>query len=367
MSEQEMQFADPDWKPPAQRNTRQDGANTYAPRPVNDTGFETSQQPGNSSYWQGYQGPLRQEQPYYAPPASRQMPPSAAGSARRRSRWWIWVIVLIIVFSMIGGMSRSFHDESPYPQHFPGGQYQYPQQQTSTYDLTNVSQVQINDPSGSVQLQADTTNSNEVQVQSDSPDAGSPQQVGNTLTITLNSSPDGSPSVVTLPAGMTISLETTVGTIEIDGYNGQVSAKTDSGSITLTGDTLTGSSVISSNSGDISLAQGSLSGTTSLSTTGGSITLDQEALSGQFAAVVAANGGISLNGTLDAKGTYQFTSDQGNIDLTFPADTSMQVHPSTGTGGSYHSDFPRSTGNAPRAALNLKTSSGQLNIHKLTS
>lgn len=365
MSEQEMQFADPDWKPRDQRDTRQDSANTYVPRPVNDNGFETSQQPASSSYWQGYQGSLRQGQPYYAPPASRQMPPSAAGPARRRSRWWILVIILIIVLSMIGGTSRSFRGEPPYQQHFPGGQY--PAQQTSTFDLTNVSQVQINDVSGSIQLQADPTNTNEMQVQSDSPGANSPQQVGNTLTITLNPSPDGSPSVVTLPTGMTVSLETTAGTIEIDGYNGQVSAKTDSGSITLNGDTLAGSSVISSNSGDINLAQGSLSGKTSLSTTGGSITLVQEALSGQFTSVVGASGGISLNGTLDAKGTYQFTSDQGNIDLTLPADTSMQVHPSTGSSGSYHSDFPTSTGKAPRAALNLTTSSGQLNIHKLTS
>ena len=39
MSEQEMQFADPDWKPGGQRNTRRDDANMHVPQPVNDTTF----------------------------------------------------------------------------------------------------------------------------------------------------------------------------------------------------------------------------------------------------------------------------------------------------------------------------------------
>ncbi len=204
-------------------------------------------------------------------------------------------------------------------------------------------------------------------MQGDNADDNLPQLVGNTLTITLSSSLDGSPSVVTLPPGMTVSLETAAGNIEVDSYSGQVSAKTDSGSIALNGDILTGSSVISSNSGDINLAQGSLGGTTSLSTTDGSIALVQEALSGQIAALVGASGGISLNGTLDASGTYQFTTDNGNIDLTLPADTSMQAQTSTGANGSFHSDFPTSMGNAPRAILKLKTTAGEMNIHKENS
>lgn len=268
---------------------------------------------------------------------------------------------------MLGGTSRSFHEQTSYPQQFPGGQYPAPQ--ISTFDLTNVSLVQINDLSGSILLQEGDANSNQVEVQSDTGDPDSPQQEedGGTLTITLNSSQDSSASVVTLPPGMTVSLETTAGAIEVDSYSGQVSAKTDAGSITLNGDTLTGSSVINSNSGDINLAQGSLSGTTSLSTTDGSITLDQETLSGQFVAFTGANGDIRLNGTLDAKGTYQFTTYNGNIDLTLPADTSMQVQTTTGVGGSYHSDFPTSAGNTPRAALHLKTTAGELNIHNENS
>lgn len=365
MSEQEMQFADPDWKPGGQRNTRRDDANMHVPQPVNDTTFETSQYASSPSYEQGYQGPLRQEQPYYAPYASRQMPANPAASTRRRSRWWLWAIILIIVLSMIGGTSRSFHEQSSFPE--PFRDQHYPAQQASTFDLTGVSQVQINDLSGSIQLQADTSNSNQLAVQSDSEKANSLQRVGSTLMITLNPSPDASASVVTLPPGMTVFLGTSAGTIEVDGYSGQVSAKTDSGSITLNGDTLTGSSVISSNSGDIDLAQGSASGKTSLSTTYGSIALGQEALSGQFAAVAGANGSISLNGMLDPKGTYQFTTSKGNIDLTLPADTSMQVQIPTGAGGSYHSDFPTSTGNAPRADVHLNTTAGQLNIHKQSS
>jgi len=169
---------------------------------------------------------------------------------------------------------------------------------------------------------------------------------------------------VTLPSQIAVSLEATTGNIEVDGYSGQVSAKTDSGSITLNGDALSGSSVISSNSGDISLDHGSVSGTTDVSTINGSITLDHEDLSGQFSTSVGASGDIQFSGRLDPQGTYNFTSDQGSIDLTLPTDTSMHVQTSTGAGGSYSSDFPQSTGKTPQATVNLKTTSGQMQIHK---
>jgi DUF4097 and DUF4098 domain-containing protein YvlB len=132
----------------------------------------------------------------------------------------------------------------------------------------------------------------------------------------------------------------------------------------LKGDTLTGSSVISSDAGDIYLDQGSVSGTTSLSTIDGSVTFEQEALSGKLSTFVGANANISFSGTLDPEGTYQFTTYKGNIDLTLPADTSMQVQTSIGVGGSYYTDFPASTGQSPQALLDLKTTSGGVHIHE---
>jgi hypothetical protein len=299
------------------------------------------------------------------PAYSQQMPSRQAVRAAGRSRWWIWVIILIIVFSVIGSMTRPFGEPHRYyPDQFGGGPG--PAQQTYSFDLGNASLVQISNFSGSIQVEGGNAKSNQIEVQTGAANANPPQEEvnGGTLTISLNPSQDNSDVVVVVPSGVAVFLAASYGNIEVDGYAGQVSAKTDSGSIILNGDELTGSSVVSSNSGDIILAKGLVSGTSYFSTNNGSITLNQEDLSGQFTTNVGGNGAIQFDGTLDPQGTYNFTSDNGNIDLTLQASSSLQTQTTLGTGASYSSDFPKITGNTPRAKLNLKTIGGELHIHK---
>ena len=364
MGEQEMQFADPDWKPRGARPAQQGAEPQYIPRPLYGSAFDTGENDDIPSYDQGYRGALRQEEMPYAPNYSQQMPPPQMARASGRSRWWIWVVIIIILFSLIGSMTRSFDGPHPFPGRFSDRQEQA--QPASIFDLGNASLVQISNYSGSIQVEAGHVNSNQIEVQTDGANPNPPQEKvnGGTLTITFNPSQENSDIIVTVPSQVAVFLAAPSGNIEVDGYTGQVSAKTDSGSIFLNGDGLTGSSVVSSNSGNIILEKGSVSGTSSFSTASGSITLDQEALSGQFTTSAGGNGYIQFGGLLDPQGTYNFTSDMGNIDLTLPADASFKVQTSKGTGGSYSTDFPDTTGNAPWARLNLKTSSGGIDIHK---
>jgi len=338
MNEQEMQFADPDWQPRGSLPLPQEDtiAGPSPIQPVNNSiSYDISQDAGVSSYEQGYRGsPQRYSSPYNSPVA-QQMPVRQVGGARRRSGWWIWLIIIIVVISMISSMSHSFNRS----QAFPGGQGPgFGSPPGFTYALKGESQLAINDSSGSITVRVEDGDRQEVTVESDN---NSGPDVGYTAGgMTINSTDDGDITVI-VPQGVTLSIN--AATIEVDGFTGQLSAQTSSDSITLNNDTLSGQSSITSQSGDISL--------------------NQVALSGQVTVATGGSGGIEFNGTLDPNGTYQFTTDNGNIDLTLPADTAMQVSSTPGT-GTFQSDFANPTGNGPRAGVTVRTNSGDIGIHQ---
>lgn len=320
MNEQEMQFADPDWKPTGQTSVQSEAqvGGTSIPQPVNSNFYDANQSASTSSYAQGYRSRPRDEQVPYISPVVQQRP---VGATRRRSHWWVWLIVGIVFFSMIGNFTSHSPGDGNGP--FEGRPFQGPMQQTSSYALGDTSLIRIDDPFGTVHVQVNgDANPGEVVVSSDNPNGKGVQFVDNKGVLLINS---GGDMIVTLPQGqVALDLTTTSNNdIEVDGYAGQLTAKTDGGLITLNNDALTDGSTISSSSGN-----------------------------------------IEFSGTLDPQGKYQFATDSGNIDLTLPADTPMQVHASTGPSGSYNNEFSDTTGTLPRASIDLQTKSGEMTIHK---
>jgi hypothetical protein len=223
MSEQEMEFADPDWQPTQAKYTQQDDTAVYVPQPIHGKTYNMSHGYDNSLYEEGYRGPLLQQQTPYAPPFAQQVPPRPTRRMRGRSRWWIWVIILIIVFSVIGGGTRSYDRSSSVADKFPGRPGPV-QQQTYNVGLGNASMVHISDYSGSIILQVGDTNSNQVEVQTDAAYSDPPQiEVGGgSIMITMNPSQGNSDVVVMLPPQLTVSMDTSAGNIEVDGYTGQI-------------------------------------------------------------------------------------------------------------------------------------------------
>src|SRR5579864_4629150 len=115
MSDQDMQFADPDWRPtsPLAGNSSAQGKQAsasptpnapYTPRPINDAWREQAPveipaepRQGGASYT-GYAGsmPAQQQQPY-------QYQGMPMRYRRRRRGPWLWIILVILLFSLLGG------------------------------------------------------------------------------------------------------------------------------------------------------------------------------------------------------------------------------------------------------------------------
>lgn len=338
MNEQEMQFADPDWQPRGSLPVPQEDAIAGTPpvQPVNNTlPYDASQDAGMTPYDQGYRGSSQRQYSSYAGSTAQQMPVRQTGNARRRSGWWIWLIIAIVVISLISNMSHSFNRSMTFPG--DGGPGFRPPQ-GYTYALKGASQLAIDDSSGSITVQVENGDRQDVTVQSD--DNSSPQATyaGNRLTI--DSTDNGNVTVI-VPQGVALNINAS--SIEVDDFIGQLSAQTDSNTITLNNDTLNGQSSLTSQSGDIHL--------------------NQVALNGQVTAATGGDGSIEFSGTLDPGGTYQFTTDSGNISLNLPANTAMQVSSTPGT-GTYRNAFANPTGNGPRAAVTVKTNSGDIGINQ---
>lgn len=340
MNEQEMQFADPDWQPGGSSPLPQEDTIVGTPpvQPVNTALYsDADQDAGTSPYEQGYRGSSQRQYSPYIPPVARQVPGRQASGAHRRSGWWIWLIIMIVVVAMISSMSRSFNRGTMLPGD-PGPEGRPPQ--GYTYALKGASQLSLTDSSGVINVQIGNIGTQEITVQTDDNSSPNVSYTGNSMTV--NSSDNGDVTVV-VPPDAGLSLNINANSLEVDGFTGQIAAQTVSGSIILKADTLNGQSSITSQTGDI--------------------TLDHDGLSGQVVIQTGGAGTIDFAGTLDSGGKYQFTTDSGDITLNLPANTAMQVSSTPGT-GTYQNDFANPTGSTPRAAVTVKTRSGNIGIRQ---
>jgi len=350
MNEQEMQFADPDWKP----------AESFSERPEDSPAgsinghTRTLSRDSSESYEQGYRGSWerKEESPEYVLFAARQIADRSAGIEPRRSLWWLWPIAIILLIALLGTLAYSlgFPGKGPgigerggFEQSgfgAPSFRQPVPVQSSFFYGLKGATQLTINNQSGSIIVKATNSNTNGVDIQTD--DGSQPTVVYNGNTITITSHTGGDVGVV-IPQNLTLHLMTTgAGVIEVDGFAGQLSARTDSGLIALNGDMLTGPSTVNSNSANINLNDDSLRGTVAVSTGG--------------------DGDIGFVGTLDPQGKYRFITERGDIELLLPPATSIRVQ-DLSSSGLFHNDFANNPmGNMPQAAVTVETSGGEVAI-----
>ncbi|HEX6484268.1 MAG TPA: DUF4097 family beta strand repeat-containing protein [Ktedonobacteraceae bacterium] len=383
MSDQEMQFADPDWKPtrPLDKNKAQQEQEVYTPQPINVESQEQQKWQSSvplSDYQEGYSGSDPQIPPaekigYPGPGSYRDTAPNSIGGgqfgqpqARRRGRRpWFWIIIALIILGLMSGGFGSVFPRKGNPIDRGFGFPQKAFTETRTFATGTQPTIVINDASGDVQVHTADASSVTVQATKQTDGFGNPnnEQVsyipspdGNTLTINTNG---GSGSVnfdVAVPSTSNLKLVTSSGNITVDGINGQISMSTGSGAVTATNDIFTGSATLSTGSGDITAKQDQLNGPATLQTGSGNITFD---------------GGIT------GSGDYQFTTGSGDIDASFNSSTALDINASTDNGSitsnvqsvPAQNNDPGGTANgyigSPHNSikLTLKTGDGSINLN----
>jgi hypothetical protein len=384
MSDQEMQFADPDWKPtqPLDKNKAPQEQEVYTPQPINVEPQEQQRRQTPTpvpDYQEGYIGsgaklPPVQPTEYPLPGSYRDTAPQGTSAEQfkqrpsrgRGRRPWLWIIIAIIILGfMSGGFGSAFGGRgSPFRV---GPQNSVTEPQTFTVS-NNQPTIIINDASGNIQVHSgNSSGSVNVQAVKQADGFGNP----NDEHVTYNRSPDGSSleidftggrgSVdfnVTVPDNSNVKLQTNSGDIDVEGISGQMSLTTNSGDIHANDDAVSGNSTLTTQDGNIEMARDTLSGNPKINTSSGDIT---------------------FGGSIDSSGTYQFKTNDGSIGVTLPENPGFHVDATTNS-GSIDSEFPQVQvqdtnsgghaahsdvgGSIPGARIILDTNDGSINLHQ---
>lgn len=161
----------------------------------------------------------------------------------------------------------------------------------------------------------------------------------------------------TVPAQTDLKVDTNDASVLIEGVTGQITAITNSGSLTVQRCNLTGPSLLQSNSGDLKALQDHLSG---------SVTLDNN------------SGSLTYQGSLDPAGNYHFSGNGQPITLTLPLNSAVHIDATTNSSGSITSNLPGARvqngttgpelhadlGTAPRAQLSLYNNGGSITVNE---
>ncbi len=350
MSNQEMQFADPDWKP-SQKLDAKTGTQeqeTFIPEPINADSRER---------WNATPPPPPRQEMYTGLPpyagATPQQPVRGQyrqGPYRRGGRGiWFWVILAFIIISLMGGGFGSAFNRSFGPDFRMGQPHSSSVADLArTFTVSGPPTVVINSDGGTINVQT-SPDASSVTVQ-DTKNAGpfgdannlqvNYNKQGNTINAIVQGGGQGSVDfTVTVPQDTSLQLNTSSGDITVDGVSGQVTLQTDSGNVNATNDTFSGTSTITTNSGDVGLSQTTLGNATTIST------------------------------------------QSGNINFTVPAGSAFHLNASTNSGSVDTGDFPsvkqtnnqggtQATGNVGNASqgqgatVTLNTGSGDINVHR---
>jgi Putative adhesin len=352
MSNQEMQFADPDWKP-SQKLDAKTGAQqqeTFIPEPVNADSRER---------WNATPPPPPRQEMYTGLPpyagATPQQPVRGQyrqGQYRRGGRsLWFWIILAFIILSLMSGGFSSVFNRSVGPDFGRMGQPHSSSviDPAQNFTVSGTPTVVINGDGGVITVQT-SANGHSVIVQDTRNggffgNSGDPNNIQVTSnrngdTITTNVQDNGQGSVdftVTVPQGADLQFNTSSGDITVDGVSGQVALQTDSGNVIATNDTFSGTSTIQTNSGDVGLSQTTLSNAATIST------------------------------------------QSGDINFTVPAGSAFHLNASTSSGSINTGDFPKvtvnqagtqATGNVGTASqgqgatVTLNTDNGNINLNQ---
>ncbi len=298
MSNQEMQFADPDWKPsqPLGANNNQQEQEVYTPQPINNENREQNK-------WGSAPSSIPQQEVGYTGlrPYAGQIPGQMQGgnyrqrSYSRRGRGpWFWIILAFVIFSLIGGGSRFSHSFGPGDGPVPFNQSQA-MGQPIDYSVNGQATVTINDLNANVTVIEGQPNQVIIQPVNGNSFPGNPNDIQQNISQTGNAInadiPNSQDLLVTVPTGTNLSLNTGSGTINIKGVAAQMNLVTNDGTINASNDTLSGSSSLTTNSGD-----------------------------------------INFDGTISAGGNYQFITTSGTVTVALPTSPAFHVDATTNSG-----------------------------------
>jgi hypothetical protein len=372
MSNEEMQFADPEWQPPGQHSSDPE-QKPFNPQPIN---APPGEQPGwqsppreesdrESDYYAGYRA--QRQRSYTVPPRQQR---------RGRTRPWFWIILVLIILTVLSG--RPFFIEGgSFVEGFVLENLVFGLlilgilvaviallRSRGSVTFRNTSTVETRDflvgkrptiivKSGAGTIRVRTSaESNQVRIRATKQSKGLMSsntdlqvhynQRAEDNTIIVDSihrwSIFGKNSVdydITVPLITDLELKTDVGKIYVSDVIGQMMLMSDAGSIHAT--------------------QVSLQGQSKFKTDVGS---------------------LNFSGSIDPHGAYKFESDAGSVNITLPEDASFHVDASTDV-GSINTDFPLSgqsrmtrtklsgnVGNPPYATLTMKTDVGSINLKR---
>ena len=375
MSDQEMQFADPEWQPPRQRQ-HAPGQEPVAPQPINDPPRERAYQSYQQTPLQDeeataddadYAGGYRAQQPGYQ--YSRRM----SGQPRRKRGPRFWIILILILAAVLGG----FPFEEDAFLAFPGAVlssvalalgiafivyvvYSASRSrstftssssvETRSFSVSTQPKIVIKDDMGAIRVHPGGEDY-QVVVQATRRAHGwlsggegvvqyHQESEKNRITVKASNgwSILGRKSIdfdITVPRMADLELKTEAGSIAVTGITGQMSCTSEAGSVKAT--------------------EVALRGDSKLKTDAGSIT---------------------FSGMLDPFGSYQMTTDAGSVNVFIPENTSFQLEAKTDV-GSINSDFPVNVqrdfpggkargevGVPPYARLKLRTDVGSINLRR---
>jgi len=271
--------------------------------------------------------------------------------ARRKSSPWPWIILTLVLVMVLGiGMTFLL---VPLGYHVPGFTNTVTEAPHS-FTVGAHPTLVINNDIGTVHVRAGGTGS-DVTIQvtkytalgtdvNDTDVRYNQNNTNNTISVdvvrltTVNLFT--SPSVAidaTVPSAADLQLKTNTGGIDVTGISGQLSLRSDTGSIAAT--------------------QGVLAASSQLSTSTGTVTFD---------------------GAIGPQGSYQFLTNTGSVNVTLPGTSAFHVDASTTT-GSVWTDFPglvvqhpsmvgsemhADVGSTPQAMVTLRTNTGSVSLHR---
>ena len=302
MSNQEMQFADPDWKPSQQLDKKASSQEqeAYRPQPINADPREQQQ-------WRAAQAAPPQQEGYTGlPPYAGVAPGQSQGrdyrqpQYRRRGRGpWLWIILAIILFSLMrGGFGSSFSrfDGFRHNGTMPNNFITQPQ----IFEVNGTPTVVISANSGTIHVLTSSSptdvtvqatnndrffnNTNDVQLAT--------SQAGNIITASVPDNGQGSADItVTVPQNSNLQLTTGSGDIQVNGISGKMTLATNEGDVQMTNDALSGQSKITT-----------------------------------------TDGNINFDGTIGTGGSYQFQTDSGSVNLNALSASEFHLVASTNSG-----------------------------------
>ncbi len=383
MSNQEMQFADPDWEPTqsGQKSAGSQQSPGYTPQPINDDRRERFQQPAVETLpekeevyagYSGYAGAIPERQ---APNQYQRMPPR-----RRRHRAWLWIIIAILFFSLMSGGASALGNI---------GQRSVTQENSFANQISGTPTIVINEPAGNIHVQrGGSLNIEDVKNSSFFYDPNNIdvkfRVTGNTITVNVDMGATflSSRSVdfnITIPQDANLQLTTTSGDISVNDTNGAMTLSTVSGNISTSNDTFAPNALLSTTSGDIHSTGDTFSGEAGFTTVSGDISMEQDILNGP-AKANTTSGNIDFNGTFGTSAaspaTYQFTTISGDVRIGFSDNANVTVQAGTNSGSINADGFSTinvqennqgpgshasgTVGTPPYAQLTIDTTSGDI-------